>query len=127
MKVKPTVKILMVFAPVFRMIQIEKGRIHQRVVSQGFDANLTEVSNRGTQTPPDDVPVQASGLEKASAMAENSELVVAVKNKFIAQKLEESGINNPKKQSPVGKTPSSVRNMISAFETNLSQVYESCC
>ncbi|KAJ0091566.1 hypothetical protein Patl1_13463 [Pistacia atlantica] len=108
-------------------IPIDARRLHQSSLSQGFDERLTEVSHKGfvenieTQTPVDDVPERTICSEEASYLSESSELVVAVKNKLIAPKLYEENTSNPQKQSPLGKAPSNVRNMISAFESSLAQ------
>ncbi|XP_031252353.1 uncharacterized protein LOC116110277 [Pistacia vera] len=106
-------------------VKIDARRLHQSPLSQGFDDRLTEVSHKveniETQTPVDDVPERTICSEEASYLSESSELVVAVKNKLIAPKLYEENTYNPQKQSPLGKAPSNVRNMISAFESSLAQ------
>ncbi|KAK3210510.1 hypothetical protein Dsin_015216 [Dipteronia sinensis] len=110
-----------------QMIQIDARRIHQPPVSQGFNVHLTDVSHGGSvekiecQTPQDDFPARANHSEEAPSSSESSELVVSLKSKLISPKLKEDGTYNPEKQNPVGKTPSNVRNMITAFESSLAQ------
>ncbi|KAI9192088.1 hypothetical protein LWI28_018176 [Acer negundo] len=108
-------------------IPIDARRIHQPPVSQGFNVNLTDVSHGDSvekiecQTPQDDFPARAIHSEEAPSSSESSELVVSSKSKLISPKLKEDGTYNPEKQNPVGKTPSNVRNMITAFESSLAQ------
>ncbi|KAK2645394.1 hypothetical protein Ddye_020589 [Dipteronia dyeriana] len=110
-----------------QMIQIDARRIHQSPVSQGFNVHLTDVSHGGSvekiecQTPQDDFPARAIHSEEAPSLSESSELVVSLKSKSISPKLMEDGTYNPEKQNPVGKIPSNVRNMITAFESGLAQ------
>ncbi|KAL5768638.1 hypothetical protein ACOSQ2_015421 [Xanthoceras sorbifolium] len=100
------------------------ARIHQPPVSQGFDIRLPDVSQVEKiepRTPPSDFHVRAIHSEEASPSSESSELVVALKSKLISPKLKEDGMYSLEKQYPVGKTPSNVRNMITAFESSLAQ------
>lgn len=112
------------------MIQIYTRRIDQPPVSQGFDVHWTDVNNGGliekigTQTPHDNVSVRAVGSKEASSLSKSSELKVAAKNKLIARKIEEVGTNNRENHRPAGKIPSNVRDMITDFESSLSQVNE---
>ncbi|XP_044470891.1 uncharacterized protein LOC123199914 isoform X3 [Mangifera indica] len=101
--------------------------LHQPPLSQRSDERLTEVSHKDfaekieTQTPVDNDPERGIWSEEGSYLSKSSESVVASKNKIVASKLYEDNTFNPQKQSPVGKAPSNVRNMISAFESRLAQ------
>ncbi|XP_044463814.1 uncharacterized protein LOC123194597 [Mangifera indica] len=108
-------------------IPMDARRLHQSLLTQGFDEHLTEVSCRSfvekiaTMTPVDDVPEMAIRSEEASYLSESSELIVAAKNNLVGPKLDESNSDSPQMRSPLGKAPSNVRNMISAFESSLPQ------
>lgn len=110
------------------MMQTDARGLHRPPLSQRSDERLTEVSHRGfvekieTQTPVDNDPERGIWSEEGSYLSKNSESVVASKNTFVAPKLYEDNTFNPQKQSPLGKAPSNVRNMISAFESRLAQV-----
>uniref|UniRef100_A0A6M2EZU2 Uncharacterized protein n=1 Tax=Populus davidiana TaxID=266767 RepID=A0A6M2EZU2_9ROSI len=94
-------------------------------VSQGFGANLNEESHkslgkkRGTEPPPIDVPLKTIHSKEALYFG-SSEPKVTASDK-IPVKLKGHGDSVPGKQNPVNKTPSNVRNMITAFESSLNQ------
>lgn len=115
------------------MVQMDARRLHQSPLTQGFDEHLTEVSctsfveKIATMTPVDDVPEMAIRSEEASYLSESSELIVAAKNNLVGPRLDECNSDSPQMRSPLGKAPSNVRNMISAFESSLPQVKNIFC
>lgn len=94
-------------------------------VSQGFGANLNEESHkslgkkRGTEPPPIDIPLKTIRSKEALYFG-SSEPKVTASDK-IPVKLKGHGDSVLGKQNPVNKTPSNVRNMITAFESSLNQ------
>lgn len=93
---------------------------------QGFTVHAKEVSHRSLVEKSEsgasaiDVPARTICSEEASCFR-SSGSAVAAKNK-IPMKLKGDGANDQKKQSPMEKTNSNVRNIISAFESSLNQV-----
>ncbi|KAF5743050.1 hypothetical protein HS088_TW09G01112 [Tripterygium wilfordii] len=96
-------------------------------VPQEFDIHPAEASNKNsgekveTQKPSIDVPMRAISSEGVSTSFKNSGSNIAAKTKSNTPKLDKDKANKSEKQSPSEKTPSNVRNMISAFENSLSQ------
>lgn len=94
-------------------------------VSQGFGANLNEESHkslgkkRGTEPPPIDIPLKTIRSKEALYFG-SSEPKVTASDK-IPVKLKGHGDSVLGKQNPVNKTPSNVKNMITAFESSLNQ------
>ncbi|KAK9275835.1 hypothetical protein L1049_023107 [Liquidambar formosana] len=98
-------------------------------VLQEVKADLNEVNSGAlieeieTQSPPDDVLAKPINAEEASSPMLSSEPVVAAKSNPISSKRDKYQTHDTEKQGPLGKTPSNVRKMISAFETSQSQVF----
>ncbi|CAK7352644.1 unnamed protein product [Dovyalis caffra] len=94
-------------------------------VSQGFVANLKEESHRslgekrGTESPPIDVPLKTIRSKEALYFGSSEPKVAA--NDKVPVKLKGIGDSVPEKQNLLDKTPSNVRNMITAFESSLNQ------
>lgn len=72
--------------------------------------------------PHDDVSLSTSFPKDDPSMPEVSKPAFALKNKSVLFNHEVNPVNTQAKQSPMRKPPSSVRKMISAFETSLVQV-----
>lgn len=77
------------------------------------------------EPPPIDVPLKTIRSKEALYFG-SSEPKVTASDK-IPVKLKGHGDSVLGKQSPVNKTPSNVRNMITAFESSLNQVCLVCC
>ncbi|XP_021646324.2 uncharacterized protein LOC110639610 [Hevea brasiliensis] len=89
-------------------------------MSPRFDIHQREVSHRIlVEKGSTNAPTTTIHSEEASCL-ESSGSVVAAKNQAPAE-LKLDGANDPEKQSPVVKTHSKIRNMISAFENSLNQ------
>lgn len=85
---------------------------------------MSLVGNIETRLMHADVPASPIFSQDDSSMSGGSRPVFAVKNKPVLFNLEDNNpINKQEKQGPLRKPPSSVRKMISAFETSLVQVF----
>lgn len=99
---------------------------------QGVDVHLSEVSRKelvekiDSKSLPAEFPTEAICSNETSLLLGGSGLDVAASNNLMLHNLEEDSGRNPQKQSQLGKTPSNVRKMISAFESGLAQVYVVC-
>ncbi|XP_062147954.1 uncharacterized protein LOC133856918 isoform X4 [Alnus glutinosa] len=93
-------------------------------VPQGVDVHLTEESQgelfekNESKSLPAEFPIRSN---ESSLLLGGSGLDRAATSDSIPHNLEEDRAHNPQKQSQLGKTPSKVRKMISAFESGLAQ------
>ncbi|KAL1563308.1 hypothetical protein AAHA92_05793 [Salvia divinorum] len=88
-----------VFSPVEHEIKVESAQVPDEKIEAPQIARVTSGSKDGP----------SSNLPRSS---------ISDKNSMIASKLRDDRlVQKPQKQGPVGKTPSNVRKMISAFET----------
>ncbi|GMY36293.1 hypothetical protein FCV25MIE_31535 [Fagus crenata] len=93
----------------------------------GVDVHLSEVSRKelvekiDSKSLPAEFPTEAICSNETSLLLGGSGLDIAASNNLMPHNLEEDSGRNPQKQSQLGKTPSNVRKMISAFESGLAQ------
>ncbi|XP_059432605.1 uncharacterized protein LOC132165914 isoform X4 [Corylus avellana] len=95
-------------------------------VPQGVDVHRTEESQgelerNESKSLPAEFPTRSICSNEISLFLGGSGLDGASTSDSIPRNLEEDRAHNPQKQSQLGKTPSKVRNMISAFESGLAQ------
>ncbi|KAM3760709.1 hypothetical protein ACB098_01G213900 [Castanea mollissima] len=91
---------------------------------QGIDVHLSHkelVEKNESKSLPAEFPTEAISSDETSLLLRGSGLDVAASNNSIPHNLGEDSGHNTQKQSQLGKSPSNVKNMISAFESGLAQ------
>ncbi|XP_075670100.1 uncharacterized protein LOC142639843 isoform X2 [Castanea sativa] len=95
---------------------------------QGIDVHLSHkelVEKNESKSLPAEFPTEAISSDETSLLLRGSGLDVAASNNSIPHNLGEDSGHNTQKQSQLGKSPSNVKNMISAFESGLAQAMRS--
>lgn len=90
------------------------------------EVNLVQSQHGGkkpaNQPPPENHPHEATDAEEVVILL-SSEKDNSSTNNPIQDNLEDDGLPNSEKKARLGRTPSNVKKMISAFESGLPKVY----